>query len=626
MSCLSTRYSLRAQWRDHLAILIPALVFFSACATPVGVVRVDPQRVYVQESASVLSTGEPSSFSVIVLKRLNLYEQFNAAPEETLQRLHQGLSARDDEDRLFALAELCFFHAGNNGDRTYYLASAVYAYAFLFPEGFGASPNPADIRFRLALDLYNRAIAQGFAFPNDGTVLFQAGRYHLPFGSLSVEMPEGELLWGGYRMTDFVPAANYAIRGLRNRYRRPGIGAAVGATLVPTELTSTRSRISSQTKVAITAVLRLDDARRRLLNGDLNGALELYPAELSASIKIGGMDLSLESEISWTIAYGLEGAPVWDFEIAGFRSGDFSLLGEQKFTDRLYFTRPHRAGRIPVVLIHGTASSPARWAEMINELLNDPRIYDHYDLWYFMYNTGNPITYTASLLHAALADAVEELDPNGNDAGLRRMVLVGHSQGGLLAKMMVIDTGDRLWRLISDARFEEIDVTEQMKEDLKRSLFFKPLPFVSRVLFIATPHRGSYQALGYLSDFVSWLIRMPREFLRFAKDLATLEARGLLRTPFERIPNSVDMMNPRRPFVGALAEIPIDPSVVAHSIIGVRGGGPPEDGNDGFVQYRSAHMEGAASEKIVRSGHSMQGHPDTIEEVRRILLEHLNAP
>jgi hypothetical protein len=86
------------------------------------------------------------------------------------------------------------------------------------------------------------------------------------------------------------------------------------------------------------------------------------------------------------------------------------------------------------------------------------------------------------------------------------------------------------------------------------------------------------------------------------------------------------MMNPRRPFVGALAEIPIDPSVVAHSIIGVRGGGPPEDGNDGFVQYRSAHMEGAASEKIVRSGHSMQGHPDTIEEVRRILLEHLNAP
>lgn len=151
-----------------------------------------------------------------------------------------------------------------------------------------------------------------------------------------------------------------------------------------------------------------------------------------------------------------------------------------------HITRPHRAGRISVVLIHGTASSPARWAEMINELLNDRRIDEHYDLWYFVYNTGNPITYTASLLYAALTNAVRELDPEGNDAGLRRMVLIGHSQGGLLAKMMVIDTGDRLWRLVSDIPFEKIDADEQVKKDLQRSLFFKPLPFVRLVVFIAT--------------------------------------------------------------------------------------------------------------------------------------------
>ncbi len=493
----------RIQSSHRLALLVAAALSFSACATPVGVVRVDPRRVYEQLSASALSTGEPSSFSVIVLKRLNLYEKFNAAPEDTLQQLHQGLLAKNDEDRLFALAELCFVHAAHSGERSYYLASAVYAYAFLFPESFGASPNAADTRFRTALDLYNRGIAEGFAAPDGGTVLFKAGRYRLSFGSLSVELPERELLWGGYRMTDFVAAADYAIRGLRNRYRRAGIGAAVSATLVPTQITqSARSRISSQTKVAITAVLRMEDVRDRLLNGDLNGTLELYPADLTASIRIGNTDLPLEAEISWTIAYGLEGAPVWDFEIAGFRSGDFKLFGEQKFADRLYFTRLHRPGRIPVVLIHGTASSPARWEEMINELLNDPRIYERYDLWYFIYNTGNPITYTASLLHDALTSAVQELDADGNDAGLRRMVLVGHSQGGLLAKMMVIDTGDRLWRLVSDVPFDQIDVTPQMKQDLKRSLFFKPLPFVSRVIFIATPHRGSYRAFGYLSDCI----------------------------------------------------------------------------------------------------------------------------
>jgi len=44
----------------------------------------------------------------------------------------------------------------------------------------------------------------------------------------------------------------------------------------------------------------------------------------------------------------------------------------------------------------------------------------------------------------------------------------------------------------------------------------------------------------------------------------------------------------------------------------------------GIVKYESAHIDGVASELIVRFGHSVQGHPKAIEEVRRILIEHLN--
>jgi hypothetical protein len=47
-----------------------------------------------------------------------------------------------------------------------------------------------------------------------------------------------------------------------------------------------------------------------------------------------------------------------------------------------------------------------------------------------------------------------------------------------------------------------------------------------------------------------------------------------------------------------------------------------ETGDDGVVEYRSAHIEGVESEYVVRSGHSTQGDPHTIEEVRRILLLH----
>jgi hypothetical protein len=81
-------------------------------------------------------------------------------------------------------------------------------------------------------------------------------------------------------------------------------------------------------------------------------------------------------------------------------------------------------------------------------------------------------------------------------------------------------------------------------------------------------------------------------------------------------------MDASNPFLRTLASLPIAPGVHAHSIIAVKGTGPIEEGADGVVAYRSAHIEGVESELVVRSGHSTQGTPETIEEVRRILYEH----
>ena len=81
-------------------------------------------------------------------------------------------------------------------------------------------------------------------------------------------------------------------------------------------------------------------------------------------------------------------------------------------------------------------------------------------------------------------------------------------------------------------------------------------------------------------------------------------------------------MTPGAPLITSLAKIPVAPGIPAHSIIAVRGDGPPEEGSDGVVQYRSAHIEGVSSELVVRSGHSVQSNPHTVLEVRRILLLH----
>jgi hypothetical protein len=65
--------------------------------------------------------------------------------------------------------------------------------------------------------------------------------------------------------------------------------------------------------------------------------------------------------------------------------------------------------------------------------------------------------------------------------------------------------------------------------------------------------------------------------------------------------------------------------VVAHSIIAVDSDGPLKEGGDGVVKYVSAHIDKVASEKVVRSSHSVQGNPEAIQEIKRILIDNVKA-
>jgi len=601
--------------------LLLLLCLVSACATPIGVSYVDRRVAYQSLTANVISTEKISSFSARELINFNLYQEFEDNPQKALADLHSGLAPKGDEDRIFALAELSFFHAQNSGDRSYYLAAAVYAYAFLLPGQRGTPPRGIDPRLRWAADLYNQSLTQAAKSDEGAYAIPMGGKFKLPFGELTVEFNERDLIWAGFRMKDFVPAADLEVRGLRNRYRTPGIGAALAASIEPLEGAAGKQsmRIPPRLKIPVTAFLRLEDPRSALASGKLHGKLEFYTPDSTRTLKIEGVDVPIEYETTSALALSLEGAPVWDFEIAGFRSGDFTI-GGANLQEGLFMLHPHKTGRTPVVLVHGTASSPARWAELINELENDPHFWENYEIWLFMYNTGNPIAYSAMLLRDVLIKVVKELDPDGKEPRLRQMVVMGHSQGGLLTKMTVIDSGMQLWPFSVPA--DELDLDVETRDLLTNSLLLKPLPFVRRVIFIATPHRGSYQALGILGRLGSWLVNLPGRFTKLSVALLTLQQKGFLLGPMSGIPTSVDNMNPNNRFILGLSAIPIADGVIAHSIVGVEGGGPPADGGDGVVKYSSAHIDGVASEKIVHSGHSMQGNPETIQEVKRILVEH----
>jgi len=651
--------------------LLAAAFLVSACATPIGVKLVGGQTAHRELTASALSVGELSAYSKRVLLRAELLEVFESDAPAAIAELHQRYvtlyrersSAQDL--LLFALAEMTFLHAESSGDRAYYLACAVYAYAFLFPDADSpaglvvGSSGPFDPRVRTAADLYNRALAEGLAAdprapagpeaaaaPEDREVRLVSGRRALPTGELDIEVDSTGFRWAGYTLDRFVASANLEVRGLRNRYRVPGLGAPLAASLRPDAdgqrpVAAADARIPPRLKVPASAIVRIPEVRRAVAEGKIQGVLSVYTSDGASSVTIDGREIPIEFEPTAALAFTLEGSQIWDFELAGFLSGRGGLIGRtasaagqalvpgprsERADDGLFLMAPYRPGHMPVVLVHGTASSPARWAELVNELDIDPRINSRYQFWLFMYNTGNPVAYSAALLRESLLRAVDQLDPQGADPALRRMVVIGHSQGGMLTKLTAIDSGNRFWDNVTDVPLDQLQVKPETRDLLQRSLFVKPVPYVRRVVFVATPHRGSPLAAIGLVGWLTRFIELPLAVSSAAVDLLAQNKDRLALRSLARMPRSVDNMSPQNPFVRTLASIPIADGVVAHSIIAVKGDGPPEEGSDGVVPYWSAHVDGVESEVVVRSSHSVQGNPHAIEEIRRILLENADDP
>jgi pimeloyl-ACP methyl ester carboxylesterase len=612
------------------AVVIFAVALLAAgCATPVGVRHLDPKEVQRTLTANVLSSDEVSAPTAQILNRAGLGEKFRSKPAEVLASLHQGLPTASETDRLFALAELSFAYASKKGPRPYYLASALYAFAFLFPSEGRPAPDQSDPRMRVALDLYNRGIAEAFSAAGKSWVVMGEGVYQLPFGEIAITTNPEEFRYGFYRLADFVQAAELDVRGLRNRYRWPGIGAPLAASLEPMEGVHIPAnfRVPPRLKVAVTAFLRPENLEEGLRSGHLRGRLELYTVGEATSVVIDGRTVPIEYELSSALAYTLEGSKAYDFELKGLLSGDFQFLADEtRFQDGLFFMAPYRPGRIPVVLVHGTASSPARWAEMLNELQNDPHLWGHYQFWLFTYNTGNPIPYSGGILTDGLRRVFAELDPEGKDAAMRKMVVIGHSQGGLLTKLTAVDTGTSLWDMRFSIPLDKLEASPETKVILQRSMFYTPVPSVKRVVFIATPHQGSFVAGGWIGRLTGKLISLPSHLLSPLAEVIALNRQSDAIRYSKDVWRSTDQMDPKNPFIQTLAPMPVAPGVHAHSIIAVKNpDAPKEKWTDGVVDYSSAHIDGVESELIVHSSHSTQSEPATIEEVRRILIEHLKG-
>jgi hypothetical protein len=171
---------------------------------------------------------------------------------------------------------------------------------------------------------------------------------------------------------------------------------------------------------------------------------------------------------------------------------------------------------------------------------------------------------------------------------------------------------------------DELNLKPETKALLKEALFVHPLPFVTTVIFIATPHGGSYQASLTIVSLFRRLVTLPLTIVAASADILTNAGEALKLQEGRRTFNSIAGMSPGNPAIEALRAIPVAPGIDAYSIIPTLQDGPLDTRNDGVVQYKSAHIDGVDSEAVIEhSDHSTQSNPLTVREVRRILLEHL---
>lgn len=292
----------------------------------------------------------------------------------------------------------------------------------------------------------------------------------------------------------------------------------------------------------------------------------------------------------------------------------------------LSLVRPYLPGKTLVVVVHGLWDSPSSWSTMIEGLENDPAIGTRFQFWTFGYSTGNPIPYSAYLLRSELSAVRRRLDPGRTDTAFDRLVLVGHSMGGLLAKMVATDSGDRLWRVVSDRPVGELRGNGQDIKLLRDSLIFRAHPEIRRVIYIATPHQGSRFDQGFVRSIGARFVVLPDALRAVHQRLVAGNAPDFFREPFRNgLPSSIDELGYGSPILTGLLDLAHPPALKVHSIIAVRPDSPRGHWTDGLVSYESAHVAGADSEKLVAAGHFCLDRPEVIDEVRRILVEHASA-
>jgi hypothetical protein len=425
------------------------------------------------------------------------------------------------------------------------------------------------------------------------------------------------------RIGRLVPADEYHVSGFSHHYRSDGLGVPLVALWPPDRARNARAPedryFPDDVATPATAVLR---AGAPGSGGPWHGRslmLILYDPFDTCTVEAGSKAWPLAADRTTALAVQVNrGRGLRLSALTGVVASDL-----RRFEEGLYLLRPYQPGKIPVVLVHGLISSPLAWAETYNEMCNDPTLADHYQFWMFLYATGEPIPVAAAHLREALREVMATFDPSGSEPALRQMVVVGHSQGGLLAKILAQDSGLTIWNAMVNVPYPASLLAPESQALLERALIFRPEPYVRRLVFIATPHGGSPVADGPLGQLGLALSRPQGNTARIGDELEAAYGPGSSNRGLRGETFSLRNLSPSSRVIQGLRRTPIDPSVPHHSIVLQMKHRTAHGRGDGLVPYESSHLPSATSEVLVPGFHVQVGQQGVTDELRRILRIHL---
>ncbi|WP_220464345.1 triacylglycerol lipase [Psychrobacter sp. GP33] len=505
-------------------------------------------------------------------------------------------------------------------------------------------------------------------------------------------------------LDDLVSTYDLRLSGLNSISKRPGLGVSLVASLDDRYTTTIRQLLVSSLSGKLSKAASngsMDDSETTariyptghlLMTGliipdgesvlDVLGSrqldIHLYNPYRSESVNILGDNYQLAANFS--AGYGL-----WLAENQLDGVGYLNLLTRRQEASlpKLFMLEPYDPNKRVLIMIHGLASSPATWVNLTNDIFNDDKLRDNYQVWQIFYPTNLPILENRYQIQKLLTATYQQTDPSGQNRASKNSVIISHSMGAIITRMMLSD--DNLANKLSVLEDKDL-FTNASKREIARSLTqafgndelsmrfkLQTLPQVDTAVFLSAPFRGTDYADRWFTRAIRRVIYLPLSVIKTVTDnLATIATQGdLANNPLGALylQNGASQLSNKSSFIQLTKDININKRITFHSIIanndsditkGLAQMQPngakidlskalevdnkdneneplvaavtvnedisqalTERLSDGIVPYTSAHLDGAASETIISGGHSIQANPQTILTLRRILHKQL---